>query len=123
MKLEFRCATCSAVIKSNSELEGLAIKCKNCRESMIIPCFFATQIPSQENGLIVPRLPFSQQFKLCLITLLYLLSPQIIFNPRQLKFKLSQRYQSLSTAYSCRTVYMRKINRYALEAREFVNNY
>ncbi len=122
MKLEFRCAICSAVIKSNSELEGLTIRCKKCGESMLIPYFFATQIPSKENGLKTQQLPFIQQFKLYLSTILYLLSPQVIFNPRQLKSRLSQRYQSLFTAYTCRTVYMRKINNYASAAREFVNN-
>ena len=120
MKLEFRCATCATAIKSNSELEGLAIKCKNCGESMLVPCFFASKLPSKENELIAPRPPFLAQLKLYLMTLLYLLSPQIIFNPRQLKSKLSQRYQSLLTAYICRTVYLKKINRYALEAGEFV---
>ena len=88
---------------------------------MIIPTFFATQLPSAENDISIPTLSHPQQLKLYLITLLYLLSPQTILNPRHIGLTLNQHYHSLQTAHFCKTVYLEKINRYTQEANEFIN--
>jgi DNA-directed RNA polymerase subunit RPC12/RpoP len=121
MKLEFCCSNCTSTIKSNSELEGLKIRCKQCGEQMIIPAFFASQLPAAENNIIIPPLSHPQQLKLYLKTLLYLLSPQIIFKPRHIRLKLNQHYHSLLTAHICKTVYLKKINSYTQAAYQFIN--
>ena len=122
MKLEFSCSKCTTMIKSNSGLEGLKTKCKQCGEQMIVPTFFAAQLPSPENDITMPVLSHPQQLKLYLRTLLYLLSPQIIFSPRHIEIKLKQHYNSLFTAYICKIIYLEKTRKYTQEARNFINN-